>query len=224
MLLESLDCIFRAFSSDLNALENIWFNHRLKILDNSLELLTKQADEKKSFDDDDTEESSCARCRVYRRRKEEDSQLLKKLKRTQRIHIEHNYSTTYVQYSSPGLSVCLSEVLTVCLIFILESDLILSLSKIADRIGHSTNLNVSNHTKKLPTSTMKKKQPSKLQSSISLIVTDSNKAKKRPSDDSRSISNSNFISANYDVTSKRQKRIGELMRFTSKVCKKSYFY
>ncbi|CAF1648652.1 unnamed protein product, partial [Adineta ricciae] len=175
--------------SDLNALENIWFNHRLKILDNSLELLTKQSDEKKSFNDDDTEESSCARCRVYRRRKEEDSQLLKKLKRTQRIHIEHNYSTTYVHYSSP------------------ESDLILSLSKIADRIGHSSNLNVSNHTKKLPTSTMKKKQPPKLQSSISLIVTDSNKAQKRPSDDSRSISNSNFISANYDVTSKRQKRI-----------------
>ncbi|UJR16496.1 hypothetical protein I4U23_003398 [Adineta vaga] len=157
--------------SDLNFLENIWFNHRLKILDNSLELLSKQSDEKKLHNDDTIDDSSCARCRVYQRRKEDDSHLLKKLKRIQRIHIEHNYSTTYIQYSSP------------------ESDLILSLSKIADRIGHNSNLNVSNHIKKPPTSTLKKKQPPKFQSSISLIVTDSNKNNKRTLEESRNISN-----------------------------------
>jgi hypothetical protein len=97
-----------------------------------------------------------------------------------------------------------------------ESDLIVSLSKIADRIGHSSNLNVSNTSKKHPLTTIKKKQhqqPPKLQSSISLIVGDSHKNHKRTSEESRSLSNSNSISNNYDLTNKRHKRIGNLLLF-----------
>ncbi|CAF0776279.1 unnamed protein product [Adineta steineri] len=178
---------FSQSNSDLNSLENIWFDHRLKILDNSLELLLKKTEEQENNNNDD---SSCARCRVYQRKKENDSQLLKKIKHIHQIQNEHNYSTTCLHYPSS------------------ESEHILSLSKIADRIGHNSNLNVSNHTKKnLSTSTIKKKQQSKLQSSISLIVPDSNKTNKRTLEESRNISNSNFISTNYDLTNKRQKRI-----------------
>jgi hypothetical protein len=96
-------------------------------------------------------------------------------------------------------------------LFFVESDLIVSLSKIADRIGHTSNLNVSNTLKKHPsTTTIKKKQqqPPKLQSSISLIVGDSNKIHKRTLEESRNVSNSTFISNNYDLTNKRHKRIG----------------
>jgi hypothetical protein len=177
------------------------------MLDNSLELLLKQADEQE-FDDD----SSCARCRIYQRKKENDSQLLKKLKHIHQIHAEHNYFTTYLQYSSSGFYFFLIPYLIYLSFLHLESDLILSLSKTADHIGHSSNLNVSNHTKKLPTSTIKKKQQlPKLQSSMSLIVGDSNKTNKRTIEESRTISNSNFISTNYDLTNKRHKRIGRFI-------------
>jgi len=125
-------------------------------------------------------------------KKQTDTQLFKKIKHIHQIHNEHNYSRTNLQYSTS------------------ESDLIGSLSKIADRIGHTTNSNVSNSLKKLPsTTTLKKKQQQqpKLQSSISLIVGDSNKNNKRTIEESKNISNSNFISNNYDLTYKRQKRI-----------------
>ena len=100
------------------------------------------------------------------------------------------------------------------LIFVLESNLILSLSKIADGIGKKSNLNVPNSFKKVPLTTTKQKQPTKLQSSISLIANDSNKHNnKRTIEVSRNISNSNFISTNYDLTNKRHKRIGEFDYF-----------
>jgi len=63
-------------------------------------------------------------------KKQTDTQLFKKIKHIHQIHNEHNYSRTNLQYSTS------------------ESDLIGSLSKIADRIGHTTNSNVSNSLKK----------------------------------------------------------------------------
>jgi hypothetical protein len=56
-------------------------------------------------------------------------------------------------------------------------------------------------------------QPPKLQSSISLFLPDSNKTNKRTIEESRNISNSNFITTNYDLTNKRQKRIGIVIYF-----------
>ncbi|CAF1089518.1 unnamed protein product [Rotaria sordida] len=186
--------------SDVNLLENIWFEHRLKMLDNSIELLKKQEIEEEQQQQEIHDDLSCARCRIYQRKNDTDNQLLKKLKHIHQVHNEHNYSTSHVQYSTP------------------ESDLILSLSKIADGIGHNLNSNISNSSKKLQSTTSitttitKKKQQQqqqqpKLQSSISLIGGDANKNTKRTMEESRKISNSNFISTNYDLTNKRHKRI-----------------
>jgi hypothetical protein len=89
-------------SSDLNSVEDIWFDHRLKMLDNSLELLKKQ--EKKEEIDENEEDLSCARCRIYQRKNENESRLFRKLKHIYQIHNEHNYSNTHLQYSTPGFS------------------------------------------------------------------------------------------------------------------------
>ncbi|CAF2769401.1 unnamed protein product [Rotaria sp. Silwood2] len=205
--------------SDVNSLENIWFEHRLKMLDNSLELLKKQeAEEEQQQNEEIRNDSSCARCRIYQRKNDTDNQLIKKLKHIYQVHNEHNYSRSYIQYSTP------------------ESDLILSLSKIADHIGHNSNLNVSNSLKKIPsttttttTTTTKKKQQQqqqpKLQSSISLLVGDINKNTKRTIEESRNISNSNFISTNYDLTNKRHKRIVSYRKtyFSSGICSNSIY-
>ncbi|CAF1197619.1 unnamed protein product [Rotaria sp. Silwood1] len=177
--------------SDINSIENIWFEHRFKMLDNSLEVLKKQEIEQEQ--EEIYDDLSCARCRIYQRKNDTNNQLLKKLKHIYQVHNEHNYSRTHINYTTP------------------ESDLILSLSKIADSIGHNSNLNIS---KKLPstttittTTTKKKQQQPKLQSSISLISGDTNKTMKRTIEESRNISNSNYISNNYDLTNKRHKRI-----------------
>jgi hypothetical protein len=85
-------------SFDLNSMENIWFNQRLKMLDNSLELLTKDED----IDEHENDNSSCARCRIYQRKKQTDTTLFEKIKHIYQIHNEHNYSRNYLQYSAPG--------------------------------------------------------------------------------------------------------------------------
>ncbi|CAF2208174.1 unnamed protein product [Rotaria magnacalcarata] len=186
---------------DVNLLENVWFEHRLKMLDNSLELLKKKETDQEEEDIDDEEivdDFSCARCRIYQRKNENNNQLLKKLKHIHQVRNEHNYSSSHTEYSTP------------------ESDLIVYLSKIADRIGHTATSNISNSSKKVSsslssssssTTSKKKQQPPKLQSSVSVIVGDTNKTTKRTIEESRNISNSNFISTNYDLTNKRQKRI-----------------
>ena len=190
-------------------MENVWFNQRLKMLDNSLELLKEDKEEISENDDDDV--SSCARCRIYQRKKKNDTQLFEKIKHIYQIHREHNYSNTQIPYSSPGFSSSLNYSFDHSFFLLTESDLISSLSKLADRIGHISTPNVSNSSKKLSSTTIKKKQPPppKFQSSMSVIVGDSNKLPKRTSEDSRHLSNSNFISTNYDLTNKRQKRIGK---------------
>ncbi|CAM4886538.1 unnamed protein product [Rotaria socialis] len=188
---------------DVNLLENVWFEHRLKMLDNSLELLKKkETEEDEDIEDEEiVDDFSCARCRIYQRKNENNNQLLKKLKHIHQVRNEHNYSSSHTEYSTP------------------ESDLIVCLSKIADRIGHTTTSNISNSSKKVPsslslssssssaTTSKKKQQLPKLQSSVSVIVGDTNKTTKRTIEESRNISNSNFISTNYDLTNKRQKRI-----------------
>ncbi|CAF5189367.1 unnamed protein product, partial [Rotaria magnacalcarata] len=171
------------------------------MLDNSLELLKKKETDQEEEDIDDEEivdDFSCARCRIYQRKNENNNQLLKKLKHIHQVRNEHNYSSSHTEYSTP------------------ESDLIVYLSKIADRIGHTATSNISNSSKKVSsslssssssTTSKKKQQPPKLQSSVSVIVGDTNKTTKRTIEESRNISNSNFISTNYDLTNKRQKRI-----------------
>jgi len=77
-------------------LENVWFDQRLKILDNSLELLKK---EEEIDENDNNDDLTCARCRIYQRKKQIDTQLFKKIKH---IHQEHNYSRTYIQSFTPG--------------------------------------------------------------------------------------------------------------------------
>ena len=86
-----------ASSSLSDSLQGIWFDHRLRMLDNSLQLL-KNADEKQKFE----ESSSCARCRIYRRKDHVDSPVMKKLKHIHRIHREHSYSTRPMACSTPG--------------------------------------------------------------------------------------------------------------------------
>jgi len=86
-------------SFDLNSMENIWFNQRLKMLDNSLELLTKDED----INEHENDNSSCARCRIYQRKKQTDTTLFQKIKHIYQIHNEHNYSRNYLKYSAPGL-------------------------------------------------------------------------------------------------------------------------
>lgn len=182
-------------SSVSDSLRGIWFDHRLRMLDNSLQLL-KKADEKQKFE----ESSSCARCRIYRRQDHVDSPLMKKLKHIHRIHREHSYSTRPMPCSTP------------------DSDLILSLARIADRIGHKSNPIASSPLKKVSSSsttgiaqTKKKQQlsqlPVKFQSSISMMVGDSTRPHKKTLDESRPSSNNNFMSTNFDLTNKRQKRI-----------------
>jgi hypothetical protein len=84
------------FSFDLNSMENIWFNQRLKMLDNSLELIKKEDIQ------DELDDSTCARCRVYQRKKSTETQLFKKIKHFYQVHNEHNYSRIHLQYSTPG--------------------------------------------------------------------------------------------------------------------------
>jgi hypothetical protein len=98
------------------------------MLDNSLELLKKKEEKISDIND----ESSCSRCTIYQRKNQFDSQVMKKLKHIHQINIEHNYSTIQSENTT--------------------SDLIFSLAKIADRIGHNSNLNLLNPLKKLPTS------------------------------------------------------------------------
>ncbi len=76
-------------------MEDIWFDQRFKMLDNSLELLRKEKEE--IHDDDEKNILSCARCRIYQRKKQTDTHLLKKIKHIYRIHNEHHYSTTHLQ-------------------------------------------------------------------------------------------------------------------------------
>lgn len=83
-------------------MENIWFNERLKILDNSLELLKKEDHDEIENNQNENDDLSCARCRIYQRKKQQDSQLLQKIKHNYQIHHEHNYSQTYLNYSTPG--------------------------------------------------------------------------------------------------------------------------
>ena len=90
-------------NSDLSSIENIWFDLRLKMLDNSLELLKNQENKEESIDNNNDDDNlSCARCRIYQRKKENESQLFQKLKHIYQIHIEHNYSNTRLQNSTPG--------------------------------------------------------------------------------------------------------------------------
>lgn len=204
--------VFQYFSPNTNSLENIWFENRLKMLDKSIELLKKQEERGEEEEDEEiSDDSSCARCKIYQRKNENDNYLLNKLKRIYQVHNEHNYSKTRVEYSNPGIYfVSLIEEFINFILF-LESDLILSLSKMADRIGHVSTSNISNSSKKLISSSIptKKKQQPKLQSSVSLIVGDTNKNTKRTIEESRNSTNSNFISTNFDLTNKRHKRIGK---------------
>jgi len=167
---------------DVNSMEKIWFDQRLKIVDQSLDLLKKNDEENEI---NETDESSCARCRVYQRKLNKKSKVLSKLKQ---IHHEHNYFNSQISFSSP------------------ESDLIDGLSKLADRIGRSSPSKKPVDQPPPPPSL--KKKPPKLQNSMSLNVAESIKTTKRTIEDSnKQLSNSNFISNHFDVTSKRQKRI-----------------
>jgi hypothetical protein len=84
---------------DLNSMENIWFDQRLKMLDNSLELLKE---EEEDIDEVENDNSSCARCRIYQRKKQTNTKLFQKIKHIYQIHNEHNYSRNHLQYSTPG--------------------------------------------------------------------------------------------------------------------------
>ncbi len=79
-------------------MENIWFNQRLKMLDNSLELIKKEEIE------DEIDDSTCARCRVYQRKKSTETQLFKRIKQFYQVQNEHNYSRIHLQYSTPGFT------------------------------------------------------------------------------------------------------------------------
>jgi hypothetical protein len=107
MKLSKLDKIFvfslfvlYLFSFDLNSMENIWFDQRLKMLDNSLEFLKKE----EKINENENDDSSCARCRIYQKRKKNNTQLFNKIKHIYQIHNEHNYSKTHLQYSTSGFS------------------------------------------------------------------------------------------------------------------------
>ena len=95
-------CLFFVFfySLDLNSSESVWFEHRFKMLDSSIELLKKQKEEEEKEKEKEKEENnddlSCARCRIHHRKNDTNNQLLHKLKQ---IHNEHNYS---IQYSTLG--------------------------------------------------------------------------------------------------------------------------
>lgn len=127
-----------------DSLQGIWFDHRLRMLDNSLQLL-KNADVKEKF----VESSSCARCRIYRRKEDVGSPLMKKLRHIHRIHREHSYSTRPMTCSTTGNSQWSSGWHREECDRFLDSDLILSLSRIADRIGHKSNQVASSPLKKV---------------------------------------------------------------------------
>lgn len=78
-------------------MENVWIEQRLKMLDNSLELVKKE-----EIHDEEEEESGCARCRIYQRKENHQSDLIRKI---HQFHREHNYSLIEFPSLSPGLFV-----------------------------------------------------------------------------------------------------------------------
>lgn len=79
-------------------MDNLWLNQRLKMLENSLELIKTEEEEnvEKNQDEDDF---GCARCRIYQRKQTNERDLFRKIKQ---FHLEHNYSNNQLSSSSPG--------------------------------------------------------------------------------------------------------------------------
>lgn len=88
---------FGGFRLDLNLMENVWMEQRLKMLDNSLELVEND----ENHDEEEEEESGCARCRIYQRKETHQSEITRQI---HQFHREHNYSLhQHPSSSSPGL-------------------------------------------------------------------------------------------------------------------------
>ena len=94
------------FRLDLKVMENVWIEQRLKMLDNSLEIVKKE-----EIRQEEEEESGCARCRIYKKKENHQSDLFRKI---HQFHREHNYSLTS---SSPGLFFFLFLIFLYLLIF-----------------------------------------------------------------------------------------------------------